>query len=387
MPTNRDVQISINELTQEVNKCLARCQAAPGPSAERYEQLSTFRSAVNNISNQLESMKESAIAPEREKLKEPQLLIAQKNEEVKQIQQEQSRVQLEHQRQVRELQQLAQKDASAQKQLTEFHRQSPQIQAEIQSRLSLAQQEVNQLHNITNELNLQISHAQQKWLSLEATNEALQLPQQAKDLLDSAGLYERNITRSKEVEERAAVDFESKATEFQTAADYHRKQAVMIFWTMAVTVVMAAFVIIVLFLGVWSSFVPPLNTPTANDRIERAILVGVGRIAILFFFAWALRYLGSLHKSHSEQAVLYLDRKAALGVAANMLRASPELEQKRQLLQTLARGYLDFEQNAFRVGIKQPIESSDIDLKQLRKLTQALQPLLDTIKSVGEKPK
>jgi uncharacterized membrane protein (DUF485 family) len=306
---------------------------------------------------------------------------------VQQIQQEQARTQLEHQKQVIELQQQVQSDASAQKKLNDFQRQSPHIQAEIQSRLSLAQREVNQLNTITNALNVEISHAQQKWVSLEATNEALQLPQQAKDLLDSVGLYERNITRSKEVDERAAVDFESKATEFQTAADYHRKQAVMIFWTMAVTVVMAALVIIVLFLGVWSSFVPPLNTPTANDRIERAILVGVGRIAILSFFAWALRYLGSLHKSHSEQAVLYLDRKAALGVAANMLRASPELEQKRQLLQTLARGYLDFEQNAFRVGIKQPIESSDIDLKQLRKLTQALQPLLDTIKSVGEKPK
>lgn len=387
MPTNREIQTSIQELVQEVSKCLERCKAAPGPSAERYDQLSTFKSTANNIANQLESMKASGIAPEREKLNVHQVLVAQKNDEVRDIQQEQSRAQLEQQKQHRELQQQIQKDPTAQKQLADLQRQSQQIQAEIQNRLNLANQEVNQLSVITNELNNQISRAQHKWLDLEATSEALQLPQKAKDLLDSVGQYERNITRSKEVEERAAVDFESKATEFQTAADYHRKQAVMIFWIMVATVVVASIVIIALFLGVWPSFGPPSNEQNGDNRVERAILVGVGRIAILFFFAWALRYLGSLHKSHSEQAVLYLDRKAALGVAANMLRASPELEQKRQLLQTLARGYLDFEQNAFRAGNKPSNESSDIDLKQLRQLTHALQPLLDTIKSVGEKAK
>lgn len=303
------------------------------------------------------------------------------------IQQEQNRNQLESQKQAIELQQQVENDATAQKRINEQHRQSQQKQAEIQRRINLAQSELNQLTPITNELNLQISQAQAKWMELEATNEALQLPQKAKDLLDTVGQYERNITRSNEVEDRAAVDFESKAKEFETAADYHRNQAVQIFGVMVGTVVTAVVVIGILFIGIWPSFVPLLNTPNGSDRIERAILVGVGRIAILFFFAWALRYLGSLHKSHSEQAVLYLDRKAALGVAANMLRASPELEQKRQLLETIARGYLDFDQNAFRVINKQSNEPNEIDLKQLRQLTHALQPLLDTIKSVGEKTK
>ncbi len=223
-------------------------------------------------------------------------------------------------------------------------------------------------------------------MDLEAAEEILLLPTEAKQLLDSVGLFERNLTRAKEVDDRAAVDFESKAKEFAAAALYHRKQARSIFCFMMATVVFAAIVICILFVF-WPLY--PGSNPSAQNasEIERVILISVGRIAILFFFAWALRYLGSLHKSHSEQAVLYLDRKAALGVAGNMLRASPELEQKRQLLQTLARGYLDFEQNAFRVVNKHSSEASDMDLEQLRKLTNALRPLLDTIKTVGEKAK
>ena len=47
-----------------------------------------------------------------------------------------------------------------------------------------------------------------------------------------------------------------------------------------------------------------------------------------------------LHRSHSEQAVMYHDKKAALGVINNLVRAATDLPQKHDLLQSIARGYL-----------------------------------------------
>jgi hypothetical protein len=103
----------------------------------------------------------------------------------------------------------------------------------------------------TNELQAKIGQAQNRWLDLDAAEEVLQLQKDAQQLLTDVGVFEISLTRSREVDERAAFDFESKATEFENAANYHRDQAKMMFHFMLGTVVFAALVILGLFLDIW----------------------------------------------------------------------------------------------------------------------------------------
>ncbi len=91
MPKNREVQASIGELLQEVNKCLERCKTVPGPSADRYDQISGFRSAANGINQKLADMQMLATAQEKSDLTEHQKKVQSKNDESNELQQEQIR--------------------------------------------------------------------------------------------------------------------------------------------------------------------------------------------------------------------------------------------------------------------------------------------------------
>lgn len=74
------------------------------------------------------------------------------------------------------------------------------------------------------------------------------------------------------------------------------------------------------------------SSPSTNQIalfIEQIIVLATGRLAILLVLGWTVKYLAALHRTHSEQAVIYRDRRAALGVAELILNATPGLEQKR----------------------------------------------------------
>jgi hypothetical protein len=104
----------------------------------------------------------------------------------------------------------------------------------------------------------------------------------------------------------------------------------------------------------------------------------------------ALKYLADLHRAHSEQAIIYCDRKAALGIAEVLLKATPELEQKRALLKTLADVYLKFEDSAF-LARRPRADDSELDVdKQIKRVkdgVEALKPILDTISKAADKGK
>ena len=123
--------------------------------------------------------------------------------------------------------------------------------------------------------------------------------------------------------------------------------------------------------------------PDISRYIIRLLIVWFGRLAILLFCAFGLRYLAQLHNSHSEQAIIYRDRKAALGVIQNLLNLGLSIEQRRSLLETLTTGYLNFESNAFHVSIKKPTpenEESGDNIKTLKGFIEVVRPLLETLK-------
>ena len=95
---------------------------------------------------------------------------------------------------------------------------------------------------------------------------------------------------------------------------------------------------------------------------------------ILVLSAWVVRWAGRLYQVHREQAVIYRDRRAALGVIQVLLDATPDFEQRRVLLDRLHAGYLDFDQSAFRQASKHYVSDDMVDAKQLTKLAKALRP-------------
>lgn len=89
------------------------------------------------------------------------------------------------------------------------------------------------------------------------------------------------------------------------------------------------------------------NTPQTLIIIEQLVPIATGRLALLILAGFALKYLWKLHTVHAEQSVIYRDRLAALGIAESLLKATPELEQRREMLKSLTSVYLDFDESAF----------------------------------------
>lgn len=114
------------------------------------------------------------------------------------------------------------------------------------------------------------------------------------------------------------------------------------------------------------------------------MLIATGRLALLVLAGFALKYLWKLHTVHAEQSVIYRDRLAALGIAESLLKATPELEQRREMLKSLTNVYLDFDESAFGKHRKdtEHIEdqgSVDGQIKRLSKVTEAVASLLDPV--------
>ncbi|WP_147468418.1 hypothetical protein [Corallococcus interemptor] len=207
--------------------------------------------------------------------------------------------------------------------------------------------------------------------------------------LDETSALLRGLDATEKVREIAKADFATKSASFQEAASFHRRQATGMLVSMAIIISAIA-------LGIYKLFIqwPALPTPSSTGShaqipVDQIALLVTGRIAFLFLAGWALKYVADLHRSHAEQAVIYRDRNAALGIAEAMLAASPGDEQQRELLKMLADGYLNFEQSAFRrhhkLETKEP--AIDVQIKRLKDAVDAVRPLLDPVVKAAEKAK
>jgi hypothetical protein len=234
--------------------------------------------------------------------------------------------------------------------------------------------------------------ASRAWGQTGASDALIELDVEASKLLDEVGEFERQIKLQAAIEQRAEVDFAKKAKDFNDASKHHEKRAIVMLLIMGLlTGCGALFIYDVFFdpqltlpvLG-YSSESPTGQPPTGQSPTGQMLLsqlafLSVGRLAVLFFFAWALKYTGSLHTSHSAQAIIYRDRAAALGIADNLMKSAPDLEKRQDLLQTLARGYLDFEQNAFNQAGKHRGPDTKANL-EISEAIAALKPLLDALR-------
>ncbi|REG32228.1 hypothetical protein ATI61_105556 [Archangium gephyra] len=234
----------------------------------------------------------------------------------------------------------------------------------------------------------------------------------------------KELEVTKRLRDALKADFESKSHAFLEAEKFHRVEARAMLYVMggivALCVVIAIYFLIVADYRIRNSVShdtqatqangtatsapilnaasapptaqPPVPTKTPLDTnihtLEEIALLFGGRIALLALVAWALRYVGNLHRAHSEQSVIYQDRRAALGIIQSMINSATESDQRREMLKLLAERYLDFEQSAFRTRPHSPANKGDIldrEIKHVKDAVDAVKPLFDSVGKIAEK--
>ncbi|WP_342376140.1 hypothetical protein NVS55_33420 [Myxococcus stipitatus] len=258
----------------------------------------------------------------------------------------------------------------------------------LEKRLRAIERETAHINEEISDI-IQAADKSSKILRSHETTEFNDLLVEMDGLLDEASALLRGLDTTAKVKEAVKADFATKSEAFLDAASFHHTQATWMFRTMATIIIAIAAGLYGLFIrspahAIAQSSAPPIQIPT-----DQLILLVAGRVAFLVLAGWALKYVADLHRAHAEQAVIYRDRKAALGIAEAMLAASQEDEQQRELLKMLADGYLNFDQSAFRRNHTKAPKESDIDLhiKRFKDAVDAVKPILESVASTTGKVK
>lgn len=303
------------------------------------------------------------------------------------------------------------------------------------------QAELNQLNEAVSQISLQISEARARRRDEEAPSALTEIETDMRGLINLSGSLERNINGQVEAEfvQQTKADFSSKAEHFSEAESYHKKQAFTMLFAMIAMLLTSGVLVYEIFIPTSAlkqtstrntifPILPLAGIPTAATTqasaliaqdtasrstdsgsidghlpghtpehlapskniiaIERILQISVGRLAILFFLIWALRYFAQLHRSHVEQAIIYRDKRASLGVAEVLMNATPELSQRRDTLKMLTEVYLKFDDSAFVLRRQKEEDFDSIvdrQIKHAKKAADALKPFLDVIsKTVGK---
>ena len=203
------------------------------------------------------------------------------------------------------------------------------------------------------------------------------------DIQQQADALWKELETRKRLNAALKADFESKSQIFVKAEGFHRKEANRLMYIMGSLVVLGGVAILLAF-----GFVGEVLKASGDSEWERIAIVFGGRIALLLLIAWTIRFVGNLHRAHSEQAVIYQDRQAALGIVQSMVNTSADVEYRREVLGLLAEGYLNFELSAFRVGASTLVKEGDAidrEIKHVKKAVDAIKPIFDAVTKVAEK--
>lgn len=360
--TNQELFDLARSYLGQSREALNRLLQLPGPTGERLRRIEMLRAKRREYEELFERLKTRNTTQAREQLGEIERDLMSQRER------------LESQKdQARKLAPLTKSDESVLRPLEEARAEIEKIQGNLIPDL--------EKKKLTKEG--EIERTFQADMSVAPDAEAVKALNDVAKFVSNVGGFEIEQHRGIAIDEGVKNDFAEKSIEFKEASEHHRRQANYMLVVMGGVVGVGAIVIYWLFGDVRMECVGPYSGRIETLAIiERLVLAGVGRIAVLALIAWSLAYTGSLHRSHSEQAVMYHDKKAALGVINNLVRAATDLPQKHDLLQSIARGYLGFDQNAFRIS-----HNSHRDRRsrgpsaagQIKELADAASPLVDVL--------
>ena len=413
--TAEEISGRIALIRAEVERALQRCQNAPYPSFERTNKIQDLRQAAAAISERAASEMRRLEGPAREAFDHLTKEVEQKQGELAELNrktQDAANVfqakQNEQNAHIREAASKPQEQARLNTEWQVVTREFQTAQAEVNRQRAELQAEINDLNARRQKEQAKLASETAKAMHSPASTPLAEADAEIQAVLDRAGLLEKEIATGANIElvQKATEAFHAKTEDFADAEKHHRNQARFMFGAMFVVLVASAVAIYFLFISPRVFAIQPISqgsamsavvnagsqqpSPTALN-IERMVVLATGRIAILLFLAWTVKYLADLHRAHSEQAIIYRDRRAALGVAELILNATPELEQKRSMLKNLTDVYLNFENSAFvarRPRTPTPSAEPTLEgqLKQIKEVVGAVEPILDIVgKAAGKR--
>lgn len=365
MPTRDEIITGIRYSLQMVSEGLKRVQTLPFASSERIKRIRELQAQAEAHAVRAEELRLLPASDEIAELSIKKHAVAQAHHQLTDY--------VDKSNVARQRIQLSPEDS---KHL--FQRDLEQLQARI---VEIQNEVIPELHREINNLeSTRIPRALREVGGKEADHSLTQLELDVKNLVDIVKAFEEGESRGASIDAGVFLDFDAKGAEFEKSSDYHRRQGLVLLIAMVAIVMLGAAAIACLFLNI------PVEVKGAVGELERfkafesVVLTGAGRIAVLGLIAWALSYVGGLYRVHSEQAVLYRDKRAALGVVTNVLRAAETPKHKHKLLQSVARGYLRFEHSAFKPkqdSQKRKSRSSPLpEMQQVKELIEFFRPLL-----------
>lgn len=376
-----------------IEACLKRCAAAPYPTAEREDRIRSIRNDLADISRRAGIAFEDMTKDAKADLAAKQAEIATAEARLATLHGDRRTVELNHSVEYADSQQRL-SAATTEQDRKDIQAHQIKLGSDFTSRHGPLSAEISKLEPIIarlqherNALGKRFDVVAEKIRAMDCPEALAKVVDDAKVLVDRAGRLEQEIasTAGAILIQEAQSSFDNDAKSFETAEAFHRSQARRLFWTM----IAVGGGICVLIYGLFIARPPmaPAPTPGISQSvvvIEHVVLVATGRVALLVMFGFALKYLAALHRTHAEQSVIYRDRLAALGIAANLLKATPELNQRRELLKSLANVYLDFDESAFARHRRERAaseEREDVDhqIKRLKMMTEAVAPILEPV--------
>lgn len=177
------------------------------------------------------------------------------------------------------------------------------------------------------------------------------------------------------------VGFERKRVEFDQSASEHRLMSRLINATLVISISIGVFVMY------W------LSHEATGEKWHEVLRFALSRIAILLFFGWMIKYLSALQSSHARQAVIYRDKRLALGIIQELISQfsspSPTSEQSKilaDLFIIISNNYLVFDKYSFHIGqddsIIEPtalLEKTAQIVKATRSITQVAEPVIEEL--------
>lgn len=364
--TARDALRHIEETHQAISETIARCRSLPYPDAHRFERIRELEREASRCVNQAAVEKAIIQRPVTEKVADLAETIRREQSNVEAKSRE---IHARHEKATQEIDwnQPVDKLLAKQRELQD----RLNVRSEALKPRFIALEAQRQEYD---SLRLRSHEEAEALLSTPAPSALLDSMSNLDTLLNRTGDLERDLNRTSEQSflSEAATFFKESREEFTAAQHEHENSASLATTGLFAAIVAGALVILSLFLSSESKL--------DHTDTTRIVLFSSGRLAILFFLGWIFKYLTSLQQMHSEQAVVYHDKRAALSVSEQLLRATTELEQRREILRTLMSAYIHFDRNAFMLRRTRTDDNSpsfDNQVVRLQKVVDAVKPLLD----------
>ncbi|MFA9214255.1 MAG: hypothetical protein ACEQSR_10480 [Candidatus Methylacidiphilales bacterium] len=175
------------------------------------------------------------------------------------------------------------------------------------------------------------------------------------ELFDKISDLYREATTQNIVSNRVSSLTKNDSSEFKASLQYHKKQSLMFLWVLGLLTLISILVVFCIFTFDNNKLFPKNFTDLIKDDDSYKTLIILlliqlgGKITIIFGLGWLIKFVGTLHSKHSQQAIIYQDRIAGLSTA-ELIITSSRTSIRDLVLKQMSETYLSDKENSFKTA-------------------------------------